>query len=345
MKHRLVLLFGMPRSGTTWIAKIFDSHPETLYRHEPDRAGTLNRIPFYPDVKKTDLYSDHIQAFVGALWADRSLRVAGSLPVFPKNYCSSRRLFMHRCAIGAARATEAIGWNLPIPVFALGNNGRAPLLVWKSIESLGRLGVLTRALPESRAIVILRHPCAYIASVMAGEAQHRFSDSQSSSDDWEVYEWLLDAFPHRENTPSLEELKGLAPVERLAWRWVLSNEKALMDTAGAESCAYVRYEDICADPMEKSWELLNFAGLPWHEQVMQFVQRSTAHHSQRYYSVFKDPALTVNRWQTEMRKDDIDLVMAIVRKTPLAALYGIKGTTKVKRYGSLRELERLSAFS
>jgi hypothetical protein len=32
-----VLVLGSPRSGTTWLAKIFDSHPGVLYRHEPDQ--------------------------------------------------------------------------------------------------------------------------------------------------------------------------------------------------------------------------------------------------------------------------------------------------------------------
>ena len=31
-----VMLVGSPRSGTTWMAKIIDSHPQVLYRHEPD---------------------------------------------------------------------------------------------------------------------------------------------------------------------------------------------------------------------------------------------------------------------------------------------------------------------
>ena len=33
-----ILILGAPRSGTTWLAKIIDSHPDVLYRHEPDAA-------------------------------------------------------------------------------------------------------------------------------------------------------------------------------------------------------------------------------------------------------------------------------------------------------------------
>ena len=45
MNQPLILLFGQPRSGTTWIGKIFDSHPDTLYRHEPDSGSALKSIP------------------------------------------------------------------------------------------------------------------------------------------------------------------------------------------------------------------------------------------------------------------------------------------------------------
>ena len=33
-----ILIVGAPRSGTTWLAKILDSHPDVLYRHEPDEV-------------------------------------------------------------------------------------------------------------------------------------------------------------------------------------------------------------------------------------------------------------------------------------------------------------------
>ena len=37
----LIFLCGMARSGTSWLGKILDSHPDTLYRHEPDIVERL----------------------------------------------------------------------------------------------------------------------------------------------------------------------------------------------------------------------------------------------------------------------------------------------------------------
>jgi hypothetical protein len=37
----IFLVFGLPRSRTTWLGKIFDSQPDTLYRHEPNNHPRL----------------------------------------------------------------------------------------------------------------------------------------------------------------------------------------------------------------------------------------------------------------------------------------------------------------
>ena len=42
-----IVILGAPRSGTTWLAKIFDSHPQVTYLHEPDtviRHASLPRV-------------------------------------------------------------------------------------------------------------------------------------------------------------------------------------------------------------------------------------------------------------------------------------------------------------
>ena len=321
MSQGLTLLFGMPRSGTTWIGKIFDSHPDTLYRHEPDSGGVLNAVPLFADAGQWQAHSQAVREFVHNLPGMNSLRVAGSLPIFRKNYCSGSRAVLQRIAVMATRAAETFTHDLTVPVFAKYDQSKPPHLVWKSIESSGRLGLLARALPECRAILILRHPCAYVASILNGESQQHFSDSEPTSEDYEILAWLLAASPHRSNNPSLDIMKKLQPVERLAWLWVLTNEKAIADTAGLENCAYVRYEDVCAEPFAKAWELLDFAGLSWHPQVKAFVHQSTSHHSDRYYSVFKDPAVSANKWRSQLSHENIELVLKIVRESSLRNLY------------------------
>ena len=57
--NKFVLIFGMPRSGTTWVGKIFDSHPEVMYLHEPDSVLRINDFPIFStvDTEKTILQS------------------------------------------------------------------------------------------------------------------------------------------------------------------------------------------------------------------------------------------------------------------------------------------------
>lgn len=317
MRHALLLLFGMPRSGTTWIGKIFDSHPNTLYRHEPDSGGALKSIPLIAPIAEVDKFRATVTRFVDQLPQIRTPRAAGSLPIFPKRYQSSTYFLLKRFAVLATKASEAFIRDLPVPDFI--DYAKVPDLhvVWKSIESMGRLGVILRVASEARAIVILRHPCGYIASVLTGEGRKQFSSSASSSEDYPVFEMLLRVSPHKKRNPVLEDLKTMLPIERLAWRWLLYNEIALEHTTGRDHCLTLRYEDLCAQPLAKARELLNFAGLDWHAQVETFVHRSTSRSSEHYYSVFKDPTESSSKWEHQLSQAHIDLIMSIIRKSDL----------------------------
>ena len=55
----------MSRSGTTWIAKIFDSHPNTHYRHEPNSGGALTTMPLIAPI--ADKYNYIISQFIERL--------------------------------------------------------------------------------------------------------------------------------------------------------------------------------------------------------------------------------------------------------------------------------------
>ena len=89
----------MPRSGTTWLGKIFDSHPAVLYRHEPDTWQRLTDVPIVAGRASRPIHEARLQAFVESLPAMRADRVCGKRPLFPKSYAT--RSAVRRYAIAS----------------------------------------------------------------------------------------------------------------------------------------------------------------------------------------------------------------------------------------------------
>ncbi len=315
-----ILIFGLPRSGTTWIGKLFDSHPDTLYRHEPDSVYRL-AMPLFPDWSEAGRYRQPLEKFVAVLPGMRILKIVGKQPLFPKNYHSRLALSAYRASIAWAKATGRIFPGLPVPCTPTGAGYEYRRLVWKSIESLGRLGVCVGALPEARAVYILRHPCGYVASVLRGEAGDRFVDRTPTSEDYGIFEMLLATASARNRGLTLDDLKKLAPEGRLAWRWVLTQEKVLADTQHSDRVLLVRYEDVCASPVTETRRMFEFAGLSWHRQTEAFISASTSQSQGDYYSVFKNPLISAGRWRSELAPQAIGQIRKILECSEMKSFY------------------------
>jgi hypothetical protein len=54
---------------------------------------------------------------------------------------------------------------------------------------------------------------------------------------------------------TIDDIKRMHPLERLAWRWVLFYEKAMSDVAGMSNCNRICYEDLCSDPIAQTGKL------------------------------------------------------------------------------------------
>jgi hypothetical protein len=322
MSHSpIILLFGMPRSGTTWIGKIFDSHPDTLYRHEPDSWGLLNSIPLMAPVERADEYARLVHDFCARLPGMKLTKVAASTPIFPKSYYSPLRYQLFRLNVFAVKASAKLFGEQPVRNLIPAEKMTHIRMVWKSIESLGRLGAIARAMQPCFGIHIVRHPCGYVASVLRGESQQRFTSDTSASEDMGLLELCLDTAAARQHGLTLASLKSQHPVERLAWRWVLYNAKAMQDIEGQPGCMTLRYEDLCRDPGAVARQLFEFTQLPWNEQTDRFVNQSTSKDVGRYYSVVKDPMKASSKWKDELSAADIDRIYSIVAATQPGVLY------------------------
>lgn len=318
---KYILLFGMPRSGTTWIGKTFDSHPGTLYLHEPDSVSGLQLLPLLPAIEDTDKYKDVVNIFMSNMTEQSSPKVTGKLPIFRKEYMNEMQYQSRRLKLFASKFTAHMGIELSIPpVYKKGKSDKISV-VWKSIESLGRLGLILDLIENSIAIHIIRHPCGYVASVVRGEQQGRFGSEVLASEDYDLMRMLLATDQAKEYGLSMELISGMHPYERLAWRWVLFNEKAMDEVSNCANSMMIRYEDVCADPVGNFKRLFEFCGLGWCDQSEKFVCASTSGSGSSYYGVYKNPVRSANHWKEYLDDAAIRRIMNVVVKTRIGAAY------------------------
>ncbi len=305
----MIALIGMPRSGTTWIAKLLDSHPQTYYLHEPDSERRLS-VPQIVESKDVQQYADEVSSFLGTIEDTTSLKVKGRLPLFPKSYFSWVDLNLNRGLIAVAKLWAKV-FGVKHAQIRFLRRPKDHVKVWKSIESAGRVNVFSQADPQMKIAALVRHPCAVINSELRGEAQKKFSSSTPIYENWELFERLLESSFAQSNQLSLEQIKQMTPAQRLAWRWLIYY-KQLQENDGQGNCKVFYHHQFCNQPQQTLQQLLDFAGLSFDEQTQQYLRQTTTHHSDSYYSTEKDPKVASEAWKTQMDPQDIEAIKEIV---------------------------------
>lgn len=314
-----ICILGMPRSGTTWVGKIFDSHPDTLYRHEADSGSALRAVPVHVPAKTDSATTRQMKEFVAGLPTQRSLKVCGKLPLFAKRHLPGWRGAVHRGSVYAAKL--AASW-VDLPVFEPVDRHRGePRPVWKSIESTGRAGLIARVDPSASIILLVRHPCGQIDSTLRGEQAGQFTDDCPSADDWGIFRRLCETPQARRRALDLDTMKAMSPVERLAWRWLLFNEKAMEELQGHPNARVICYESLCEQPVEESRALLEFAGLGWDPAVESFLASSSERDDGRYYSVNRDPLAAANGWRHRLDSRTVETIRTVVADSAPGRLF------------------------
>ncbi len=294
-----ILIVGAPRSGTTWLAKIFDSHPGVIYRHEPDEVSAPGPS-IEADMRRWVLQHDP--------------RTAGKLPFFRKSWQSApARLLRTALAYGGA-AAHRIGLP-PWPIPDLGAVGRARAVI-KSVRLCNGIGDFSDAYPQGRTVLILRHPCGQVASVMRGTTDNKFVLAEPGTD-MPFDEANAVAFAARGGMDDAA-FQRLPDAAKYAWSWRAFNETAHASIAGRDNARVVIYEDLCAAPTAQARAVLEFCGLSWDAQTETFLARSTSHDGNAgYYAVIRNSIAAAERWRTAMTAADQDAVRAVVETSPL----------------------------
>ncbi|HXT82369.1 MAG TPA: sulfotransferase [Acetobacteraceae bacterium] len=308
----VILVLGAPRSGTTWLAKILDSHPDVLYRHEPDEV-----IP-----APAELEDAALRRLIAAWIAERGLRSAGKRPFFPKSWQSAPARLLRTGLAHAVTAGERVLGASRLAAAALPDlaRDRPARAVIKSVRWSEGAPLLTRSLPASRTFFILRHPCGQVASVMRGTGQRRFELREAGTD-----------MPFHEGRAIAQaaafgldatEFQALPDAAKYAWDWVAFNAPVLDAPAEQPNLRVVVYEDLCARPIPMAREIMAFAGLSWTSQTERFVSRSTTHEGRAgYYGVFRNALAAAESWRGSMTQADQAAVRSVVQRSGLGRFW------------------------
>ena len=316
MANAAILVLGSPRSGTTWLAKIFDSHPSTLYRHEPDEL--------IPPTYGLDP-SEQIRAWL----QQRGLRAAAKRPYFRKTWRplpleNARRGFVVALAVtqrmpALARFARLIGVpDLVAPTRRNAVRGLLKLVNWDA-------HLAARTMPNIRCVFILRHPCGQIASVMNGLATQQepgrvINPADGSFNRFEALEAVAaaEAAAARQGVDAAS-FAALPDVAKYAWSWRAFNEPAVAALSDMTNAYIVVYEDLCRQPEAEAQRLFAFAGLDWHAQTSAFLGTSTQHEgSSGYFDVFRATEQVADRWRQTMKPEQQAAVRDVVAASALA---------------------------
>jgi len=317
----VTLILGAARSGTTWLGKIFDSHPDVIYRHEPDSTFVGKRL--------SSLYKDDALSCVEARTYLRRLanicttKTVGVLPIFRKTYRSSAQHLAHLLKIYSLLILERTRGQIETArTLQLINGNEADVvqphpMVIKSVSLLQHAGFFARSVPELRIIVIGRHPCDQIASQLLGWRKHKFRNRPLDAT-------IANTEPARRRGLSADHLARMTIVDQLAYQWLILHEKAMEELADCPNARIIRYEDLASSAEKTAKDLFVFAHLPWCETTARFIDRSqNSRWPSRYFGVFRPPSFRckTDRWREVLTQSEAQRVLDIVGDSTPGRLY------------------------
>jgi hypothetical protein len=315
-----IFIFGEPRSGTTWLAKIFDSHPATLLRHEPDTVNPTVDFPFVMRSIQIDQYMDHARAYLHERTHDRQLRCVSSTPYFPKHYRSPLADQARKALILFSRGVDLLSGGkldrrLKVPDMI--SNSRVPVNVVKSVDSTGRLPLFAKACPEDKFIFILRHPCGVVASKFRGRDLGKMDPAVT-------FRKILDLDSARDFGLTENQLDNWSTLEADAWEWMLTHDFIMKMASDLPNIHIVTYDVICESPVAQIQAIFDWAGLDWSAQTEEYINKCISvdpNARTGFYSTLQNPRHAANKWKTQLSNEQAREIMAICQKSDAGKLF------------------------
>lgn len=319
----MLFIIGSGRSGTTWLGKLFDSHPDVLYRHEPDYLHINTVIPFLPSSADVVNYKEKARIYVEQLLSSNFVRCSSVKPLFAKNYRSTFEQILFVVSISMLKHANA-GLNLfnyrnlrYCDIINIKNRKRVYYVI-KSVNSLCRARLFSNSCPDAKFVHVIRHPCGVIHSQLRGMRLGRMRK--------EVYlQSLYQAGYAQRYGFSLDYIRSQPIEAQLAFQWMVQNQKVIDDMQQNPKYKLIKYEDLCINTKTELVKLFDFAALRWNLQTEQFIDTlgKIENTTPKYFDILRLPNSALRDWTTNLTEPQIARITKIASRSSVGTLYGL----------------------
>lgn len=313
MKSRRIFVAGIPRSGTTWVAKVLSAAPGITYIHEPDneRHNLLGyiykrRLPRFPYLAKQDENNEfaslYRHAFSGRYLETNSLtdKVIKKLTGFDRSRVERRiNANIERTRIdispenfepayGTARLLQALSGRIK-SLFT------PPAILVKSVHSVLALEFIDRHF-DPDLLVIFRHPANVINSYLTLGLNDRWRNIFSQ-------EKLIDDYlsAYMDKVETLDDSLERVAAQVGAFYYVL--ERQLRENPEWTS---VRHEQLCVDPKVEFKKLYTEMGLKWTPEIADYIDRLNT--EGEGYAVRRITGDQIDKWKRNLNRSEVEKI-------------------------------------
>lgn len=294
MARPLVFLLGTQRSGTTWLANIFDSHPECLHYYEPF-APDYRLFPYFPhEFRHVALPATEL---AGRLRADLPHLVSHRSKLFDPIHFTRRQFEIEASLM---RNLERYGYrryHIAMLRFAaqfnllhLNRIGQQPIAFFeksdirltaiKEVRLYLKVPFLAEALEHARFVHVMRHPAAVVSSMEHQMKQGRLIEIKAHIGRFVSEIRAQESLAHHE--PVLARVREGNRADALAAYWRVANEQLEHDLASLprRSLSLV-YEQIASDPLARVERMFAWCGLSMSDATDAYVRASSTSRTDR----------------------------------------------------------------
>lgn len=293
MDRPLVFLLGTQRSGTTWLANIFDSHPECLHYYEPF-APAYRLFPYFPD--EFQWLVPPAPALAARVRADLP-RLEGHRSKFFDPVHATRTQFEREAWLMGKLETAYRRFHMTPLRFAaqfnllhLNRLGQNPVAYFektdikitaiKDVRLYFKATFLADALPHAKFIHVVRHPAAVVSSMDHHMKQGRLIEIRGN-----VGRFVRDLRAQESLAryePVLARVRDANLFDVLAAYWRIANEELERQLAGLpERSLSLVYEDLATDPLARAERMFAWCGLSMSDATDAYVRASSTSRTDR----------------------------------------------------------------